>query len=131
MIDCRHQWSSLGYRGVWKKVYLCKDTKSAAKLIIEIDGAIALDTSEVERWINLLGRVKSSRRNRMSNDLLNHIMFLRLHEPRYTAFNLYQLHCNLLVCYRCMQQLEKLCPEILKISRADSARGRYQSKWKV
>ena len=30
-----------------------------------------------------------------------------------------------------MQQLEKLCPEILKISRADSARGRYQSKWKV
>ena len=33
--------------------------------------------------------------------------------------------------HRCMAQLKKLCPQILKIWRQDSQRGRYQHKWQA
>ena len=82
VLDNKKHWPKLGYRGVWKKVMLHADTGPVAKLLVEIDGAIALDTSCVKMWIGLLGRVKNSRRSRMSGCLLNNLMFIRLHAPR-------------------------------------------------
>ena len=113
VLEQKKHWKKLGYKRVWQKACLSDDMEPAARLLLKIEHSTALDTSCVERWIGLMGRIKAVRRNRMCLDVLNDLMFIRLHAPR------------------CMLQLKELCPQIIQIWEAASKRGRYQSKWKL
>ena len=99
------------YSTVWQKVSESSEVGSAAKLLIDIDQATARDTSCCERWFSLMNRLKDKRRNRMNTEMLNNLMFLCLHAPRD------------------IKQLQKCMPDIIKIWKEDSKRGRYKARW--
>jgi hypothetical protein len=83
VIDKRDgRWKRHSYNDVWKAMLQHADTGGAAKLLIEIKMAIALDTACAERWFSLMAELKDKKRNRMNDELLNKLMFICLHAPR-------------------------------------------------
>ena len=79
--------------------------------LLKVCVKVPLDTSCCERWISLLNRLKSKTRNRLSNTLLQNLMFICANGPA----NLKGLPVQ----------------AALKKWRAGQKRGRYQGKWKA
>ena len=101
------------YELVWQKVAMSSSIGSAPKLLLEIEQSMSRDTSCNERWFSLMNRLKDKRRNRMSSEVMDDLMFICLHAPK-------SIH-----------QIKPLLPNIIEIWKEQSkCRGRYAAKWK-
>ena len=76
------RWKRKSYNDLWQAVYQHAEVGALAKLLIEMEIAIALDTAVAERWFSLMALLKDKRRNRMNDDVLNRLMCVCCHAPK-------------------------------------------------
>ena len=80
--------------------------------VMKLTNKLPVDTSENERWFSLMNRLKSKWRNRLSQKLLNDLMFTCCHGPD----KLEDVNLD-----KALLKWKALC---------SNERGRYYAKWK-